>query len=871
MQRLGKYEIVEPLGRGGMGVVYRAVDRQLGRTVALKMMPPEMRNLPTRRERFLREAQAAAALHHPNIATLFEFGVMEHSDDEKGIPYIAMEYVDGRDLDSLIEQGVSSQVALDVALQLTRGLAAAHESGIVHRDLKPRNIRVTSAGEVKILDFGLARFDTPVPSEGETFETQQGAVMGTAPYMAPEQARGEEADARADLFALGVILYQMLSGQLPFKGRNLLDYVRKVESSDAPPIESVVPDLDPRIGRLVGRLLASDPGDRFTSATAVAMALADLRDSAPMDWIPESDEDASRVVPAWIPWSVLAATALVVAAVAVVVLRQSPAEAQPLRLAVLPFDNQSGESSLDYLAGGLGGVVGGELTSLPGLAVVSHRISSGYTSNDGLGQLVRDFAIDRVIEGQVLRGSDGVTVEVSVIDPISGDTLWFDRFDADVDELPRLQRTIARAVCDFFDTLEPEQAERLAVPVSGSADAIRHHLLGLGYLRSGLQSDTQEELEVAEYLLLRALDEDPELAAAWLDLSRTYAGLAEIREDPTMLEKAIAAAETAQRLDPGMVEATLQLGRLFNRAGQPRRAEETLAPLSQAQRMAAGLQLGERRAVDTVRQLVESQIDQNDLEAAEATLRAALVERTDEWSLWNLLGEISIRRERYEEAEEALERARTLAPLEAAPFDNLQLVRFVSGDTGSAIEEFEAWRGPRDAVLLGNIGTVYYFDGQLEKAEGAFEQAVRLAPFDELLRGNLGDLYRKQGREEQARAQYEAALAVEEQKIEVFPESYGPRIGRAFWWAKLGQCDAALAALESFEESMPATLELTSRAAKSHAVCGDEDAALEALERARAAGVPASLVACDDEFESLRENPDFVSLVGEETIRACSG
>ncbi len=282
-RRIAHFEILEPIGKGGMGVVYRARDTHLDRSVAIKVLPPSFSTHPDRRSRFLREARAAANLNHPNIATVYQFGPAMVDDAELVTPppeastgsveilFLAMELVPGEDLHTLLESGpLPVETALDYAIQMARGLDAAHRAGVTHRDLKPKNVRITPEGAVKILDFGLAKVHGPElpPTEEGAFETTQGMVLGTPPYMAPEQLKGEAVDARSDLYALGVVLYQMFAGRLPFPSRNLLEYAKALASGDGPPSMTEAA-VGPEHEAIVRRLLQQDPEARYPSARAL--------------------------------------------------------------------------------------------------------------------------------------------------------------------------------------------------------------------------------------------------------------------------------------------------------------------------------------------------------------------------------------------------------------------------------------------------------------------------------------------------------------------------------------------------------------------------------------------------------------------------
>ncbi len=257
-----RYKIVEELGRGGMGIVYKAEDNKLKRTVALKLLPPDLTGDSEAKERFIREAQAAAVLEHPNICTIYEV------DETEDKTFISMAYVDGQSLRDRVKTGpLEVAEALDVAIQVSEGLAAAHQQGIVHRDIKSANIMMTKDGQVKLMDFGLAKFT------GASMITQEGVTMGTIAYMSPEQAQGQTVDHRTDIWALGVVLYEMLSGQLPFKGENEASFLYSIVHEEPKAIKEISPDIPIEIQKVISRALRKKPESRYQSAVEMGAEL----------------------------------------------------------------------------------------------------------------------------------------------------------------------------------------------------------------------------------------------------------------------------------------------------------------------------------------------------------------------------------------------------------------------------------------------------------------------------------------------------------------------------------------------------------------------------------------------------------------------
>src|SRR5512134_2047437 len=345
--RLGAYEIVAPLGRGGMGVVYRARDLHLGREIALKVLPAEMSASADWLARFEREARIVAALSHPNIVVLHTL------EDEGGVRFLTMELVEGQSLDqALAPGGLPILRVLDIGIALADALTAAHEKGVIHRDLKPGNVMLTTDGRIKVLDFGLAKLtESAAPiaaSQAATLAAPisgAGMIQGTAPYMAPEQIRGEAVDARSDLFALGVVVYELLAGKRPFTGETYVDIVHAILHGGPMPLTSVRSDVPRDLDRIVTRCLEKNPRQRFQTALDVSNELRQLR----KEW----ERGESSTV-------------------------SGPATEMVASIAVLPFANRSGSAEDEYFSDGLADELLNVLAKIKGLRVIARTSSSQF-------------------------------------------------------------------------------------------------------------------------------------------------------------------------------------------------------------------------------------------------------------------------------------------------------------------------------------------------------------------------------------------------------------------------------------------------------------------------------------------------------------
>jgi serine/threonine-protein kinase len=563
--RLGPYEITAKLGEGGMGEVYRARDSRLGREVAVKVLPQEVAGDPERLRRFEQEARAASALNHPGILTVHDFG------NEGDVAYLVTELLEGESLRERLRRGaIPEREALALAAEIARALAVAHGKGIVHRDLKPENLFLTRDGRIKILDFGLARWTPPVGPGGELGDattiaglTEAGMVLGTVGYMAPEQARGIPADARADLFALGCVLYEMLAGQRAFDRASAIDTLAAILHEDplaAPASDGGLPE---ELVRVLRHCLEKDPTRRFQTASDVAFALDSLREGSR----PSGSAPALVPVDAKRRWLLPAAVGVVfvAAALAVVLLRGrgSPTSSAPPRVSsivVLPFVNTGGTADLDYLGDGIAESLIGKLSPLPGLKVLARSTAFHYRGPkvDPL-QTGRELKVGAVLSGQVDQRDGRLVIGAELVDVASGAQLWGDRFNRGAEDLFAIEEEVARQIADRLSVrLGSEQAKRLASQPTENSEAYRLYLQG----RYSWYQRTFKGVRKSLELFQQAVALDPKFALAWTGVADAYiVGWASYLDLPQAEAYRLGkvAAERAIELDPELAEAHASL------------------------------------------------------------------------------------------------------------------------------------------------------------------------------------------------------------------------------------------------------------------------------------------------------------------------
>ena len=558
--RLGPYEILAAIGAGGMGEVYKARDTRLDRTVAIKVLPAETFRDPTARTRLLREARTASKLNHPHICTIHDVG------EADGQAYIAMELVEGRTLSArLAEEPLRADELLRYGLQLTEAVAHAHEHGVVHRDLKSANVVITPDGRVKVLDFGLARQLTrgdlaETTTQSALLLTEPGMVVGTLAYMPPEQLRGQAADARSDVWALGVMLYEMAAGERPFRGHTPFELSSAILSQATPPLPSRVPV---ELQAIVDHCLRKEPEQRYRRASEVHAALEAVQSgTAPRRRSPPRWSWLRR---RWLP---LAAAAIVVVAVAAGVVvgglwRKLPASktAPALHaLAVLPLANLSGDPAQKYFVDGLTDALIDDLARLGGtLRVISRTSTEGYaTAPKPIRQIARELGVDAVVEGSVAREGDRVRITATLIEAATERRRWSEHYDRQITSILTLQADIARAVAQAIKgALSPAEDRTLARARTVNPQVYEAYLKGMFYLNQS----TPDALQKGMDYLHHAVETDPTDPLAYAGLADGYVELAHgAKPPPDALVRARAAARTAIELDGTLPQGMFALG-----------------------------------------------------------------------------------------------------------------------------------------------------------------------------------------------------------------------------------------------------------------------------------------------------------------------
>lgn len=504
-QIISHYKILEKLGEGGMGVVYKAEDTKLKRTVALKFLAPHLVANEQVKKRFLHEAQAAAGLSHPYICTIHEIREVD------GHNFMVMEYIEGESLGEKIASGpLLIEEALDIAVKVARGLAKAHGEGIIHRDIKPSNILITPEGQAKVVDFGLAKLAT------QTRITRTGMAVGTVAYMSPEQAQGQEVDHRTDIWSMGAMLYEMLTGRLPFRGEMEHAVLYSILNEEPEPVTTVRGDVPVAIEDIIEKALSKDPAKRYEKTDELLAELETQRDQITL-----GIKERRFVRMRWLRRGrrLVYGSAIVVALAAAVIATQLfHKESMEIdSIAVLPLENLMGDPKQEYFVDGMTDALITELYKIRALDVISRTSVMQYKgARKPLPEIARELDVDAVVEGTVLREGNRVRIMVQLIHASTDKHLWADQYDRELRGVLALHSEVAKAIAHEIQvTLTPEEQTRLTSAHTVNPEA--HEL----YLRAKYHyfKYTKEELEKADEYFEQAIELDPNYAQA-------YAGLA---------------------------------------------------------------------------------------------------------------------------------------------------------------------------------------------------------------------------------------------------------------------------------------------------------------------------------------------------------
>ncbi len=861
-QILGHYRIVAKLGEGGMGEVFEAQDQVLGRLVALKTLTDESATKSSRLERFRTEAKAIAALNHPNIVHIYS---VEEVDD---VHFLTMEKVDGKPLNRATpEGGMAIQPFLAMAIKLVSAVSAAHKQGVTHRDLKPANILIDAGGHIKVLDFGLAKIApraNSVDSDDQhtAMMTRVGSVIGSAPYMSPEQARGEAIDSRTDIFSLGIVLYQALTGISPFHRKSSVESQVAVIKAEPKPLASLRPELPESVSTVLHRAMAKEIGERYQTADELLHDLQLLEDEVRLASASRTELVnlalpggnslvglGSKTTIKKLAWPV-GAIIVILAAFLVWTQFNAPAESSIQNsVAVLPFDNLTGSPASDYLGKGIAFHLITQLSELADLRVVGR--SEAWDNPDlprSRQELARRLGVGLFLEGAVQRDGDQLSVSVQMSDARTNSMVWGETFHQADGQLMQLQSDISRRVTTFLQVpLSRSERRRLSRNPTQSFRAYDFYLQGQDHLTNRL---LRRGPELAASAFQQAIRLDQEFALAHVGLSEALWRRYRLEREDSLLIDAEEEARRALEFDPHLAAAQVAIARLLRERGDIGRsiAELQQAAASHPKPDEAYIELG-----NSYQRIGEAA-------SAEQWFRAATAFGTENWWNWNALGFFLSDMGRYQEAEDAFKRTRSLAPEDQRSWvsTNLVGIQILQGRYAEAAATFEGNATEiGNAALASNLGTAYFFNLEYDRVEPLYLRATQLSPNDPAYRGNLGDLYTKMGRTVEAETEYSrAAQLARTEATSTGNASDG--IAARYYGAKSHQCGEAMS---NIEKIMAENADDGHSLASIQALCGTPRQAITAVKVAIDLGYPSEMISADQDFDHLKNIPEFDLLV----------
>ncbi len=878
---ISHYKILEELGRGGMGVVYKAQDTKLDRTVALKFLPAHVSIVDETKARFFQEAKAAAALNHPNICTIH--GVEDNADTM----FIVMELVEGGTLGQKIPCA-NVDDAISIAMQIAEALQEAHSKGIVHRDIKADNIMLTSKGQVKVMDFGLAKL------KGSLRLTRSSSTVGTLAYMAPEQIQGGEVDARSDIFSFGVLLFEMLTGKTPFRGEHEAAMVYSIVNEEPQAIDQLLPTLSPVMVNLIQRCLEKDPNDRYQHFDDI---VADLRRakrktgkvsrspaSIPVQRsVEEKGPSDQRSAPkGGAKIYVMAGAAMVLGALAVFFLLNRQPSDSPGKgggkkmLAVLPFENL-GAPDQEYFADGITEEVTNRLSGLSGLGVIARTSVIQYKkTTKSLQQIGGELGVGYVLQGTIRwgtsdKGGKQIRVSPALIKVDDGTQVWAQSYDAVFSDVFKMQSDIASQVAGALGItlLQPERKSLEAAHTENS-EAYDLYLRGNDYAH---RSYREQDFQIGIQMYEKAVALDPRFALAYAKLSEAHSAMYWFHYDHTKerLDKAKAAVDEAIRLDPGLPEVHSALGFYYYWGFLD--YDDALKELALAlksrpndTRVLLGIGAVQRR--------------QGKFELAVSTMTKAseLDPRSSELP-FNVAQTYALLRN-YPQGLRFIDQAISVAPDVVSIYTFKALYCLVSsGDTKTArsvMQQASSIAGAEDDV------TVLFMRTWIEMFDGNYREAIALAsskpdgPYDDQFqfiprRELLAEIYGLMGQRDRARANYDSARAVIEAKVKEQPDDarYHSALGIAY--AGVGRKQDAIREGKLGVELLPISREAwrgTYRVrdlARIYTMVGEQSAALDLLADllSRPSDISGAWLRIDPTWLPLRNNPTFQKLTME--------
>jgi serine/threonine protein kinase/tetratricopeptide (TPR) repeat protein len=846
-----RYRIEAVIGEGGMGKVYKAHDNDLDRTVALKLIRPEIARDSNSLQRFKQELLLASRISHRNILRIHDLG------DVDGVKFISMAYIQGMDLQDLIARTGKLRIerVVNIAKQLASALEAAHAEGVVHRDLKPRNVLITVDDQAFVSDFGLAKsLDTEA-----TAMTRAGEVLGTPRYMSPEQAESKPADHRSDLYSLGVILYEMATGEVPFSGESSLQVMfQHVQQAPRDP-RLANPEIPEYLASIILKCLEKDPAKRYQSATEL---LRDLETGTPPTRVVRLRQ-AEMSYPKWL----FVATGLVLVAglaLAVRPVRERVFGHVPIAarvtgiigandkfIALMPLRVSGPDATLRIEAEGIGDALSAKLFQIKTVHLASPSAAEKIDAGTPVPKIARQLGSKLIVQGTIQGAGDKIDVVLNLSDS-TGRRLWSKDFAGVRQDLLTIEDQIYNDLTTALE-LKPsdEELARNALRPTENVDAYELYLKGRDILRGKRE---EKRVESAVDLFDQAIKKDTGFALAYAGFSDASIILYDLTKDVSWSQKALSAAQHAQTLNDELPEVHFALGNVYRITGKN---AEAIVELKRALQLAPNSDEGYRRLANAY--LAAGQKD----ESLQAFQKA--IDVNPYYGLnYGRLGLAYFQFGDYDKALAAFNRAVELQPDSAASYNNIGLIYFQMGKWNEAIAAYQkALKLSPSEDLYSNLGTSYFYLGHRNDAVTMFQKAVALNPNEQLYAGNLADALRWSGDQTKAKAEYQHAIALAQKALKVNPVDADTLGYLGLYYAKSGDPKLGLEYIRRARAVESQGNELPYRQAVVQTILGQQAEAIASLGEALQKGYSAIMVKNDPEFKPLEANPEYGKLLAQ--------
>ena len=849
-----RYRIEQMLGQGGMGRVYKAHDAELNRIVALKVLQPELTTDANAMQRFKQELLLASRISHKNILRIHDLG------EADGVKFISMAFVDGPDLHHILKDSGKLPIerAHNIAVQLCEALDAAHSEGVVHRDLKPQNILMGPGDHVYVSDFGLAK-SLESSSAGMT---RTGQYLGTPRYMAPEQVETGPVDRRTDLYALGLILFEMVAGESPFKGESTLQVMYRRVKEKAPNPREINPEIPAYFSAIILHCLERDPARRYQDAKEL---LTDLRAAhAPA----KSARVSLAATPKW--WWIAAAILILVGAALAVpsfrhifsrrspvagVTQVAPAGVPPLSqgrfVAVLPVQVLGDSAQLGYIAQGIEEALSAKLFQLKDVRVTANDAAATADLKKPLPEIAGMLGANMLVQG-ILQGSgDKIRVVVNLEDVADGKRLWSKEFNGVTGDLFTLEDQIYNQVVAALNVNPTgEETARAAARPTDNLAAYDLYLRGRNALRGHQAKDMQSALDYFN----QAVAKDSSFALAYTGVADASLRMYGIKKDSFWTEKALAAAEQAQQLNDKLPEVHFILGSAYGATGK---YTEAISELKRAITLAP-------QSDEAYRRLGNAYLQSGNAPSAMQAFQKAIQINPYFWNNQDEIGNAYFQLGDYAKALAAFQQITVLAPDIDAGYENVGNIYLREGKYKECIPYYQkALEIEPYWTTYSNLGTAYFFLKQYNESAAAYQKAVALNPNDSEVVVNLADAYRWSGQKDMARETYQRAIALGYKELQTNPQNASAMAQIALSYAKIGDAQHADSFIHRARTIAKDNVDYIYYQAEVEAILNRPDSALKSLRAAFEKHYPADYASGDQVLENLWNNPKFTALIKE--------